>query len=215
MDIRNQKQALKEHQKRIVRDPNTIVRVRNPKKIEIYNEERETKKAIAAAKEKRLEENFSANPKTYIKWKAPEFIYYEKNKNWYLFAIIIFATLIAYAVYSKSFLMAVAFIVAGAIFYLYAQKKPQILNIEINEDGVVFHDKFFSYAELRGFWIMYEPPEIKLLTLHTSQLLYPKISIILTDQDPVKLRRILIKEIPEDKKLEESAVDQFARRIRF
>lgn len=154
-------------------------------------------------------------PKTLMSWQAPEFIYHEKNRNWYIIVVLIFAALIAFAVYSKSFLMAITFVVAGGIFYLYAQKKPITMDIAIREDGIQYHDQFFPYEVLNGFWITYEPPEVKSLTISTSQLFIPKITIILTDQDPVEIRKILIEEIPEDKDLEENTIDALTRRIKF
>lgn len=179
-----------------------------------YDEEKELEKAKKASVPPKQKEEFG-KPKIILKWKTPEFVYYPKSKNWYIIAGLVLAVLLAYSIWEKSFITAVTFIVLAVIFYMYAERKPQILDIEINDSGILFHDRFFPYENLNGFWITYEPPETKLLTISTKSFLFQKISIILTDQNPVKLRQILLEEIPEDKKLDQGGIDNFAKRIRF
>jgi hypothetical protein len=208
MNFDLQKKSLREHRKQVVRAPTTIVPVGKPLDPPASVEKKPTE----------LEERRQAalHPvKILMQWSAPEFVYYEKNRTWYLIVVIVFAALIAYAVYSQSFLMGIAFFVAGAIFYLYAQKKPATLDIKITENGIQYHDRLFPYEDLKGFWITYDPPEHKYLNVATKYLLVPKLSILLTDQDPVALRKILIEELPEDKRLEDGAADHLGRRIRF
>ncbi len=195
MNNEENKRELREQRKNIVRNPDTVI---------------PADKSVSEVSEEEFRE-----PETFLEWQSPEFIYYEKSRRWYFIAVLIFAGLIAYAIFSQSFLMAITFLVAGGIFYLYAQKKPVTLDIAINEDGIMYHDRFFPYEDLKGFWITYEPPEVKVVTFSTKYLLIPKLSIILTDQNPADLRKTLIEELPEDKNLEEGAVDQFARRIKF
>lgn len=202
-------QALRAHRKQVVRDPTTIV----PAGTKV-NPPEETDPNKPSALDVARKEKFRPE-KVFMKWQAPEFVYYKKSRTWYLVVIIIFAALITFAIFSKSFLMGIAFFVAGAIFYLYAQKQPATMDIAITDKGIQYHDRLFPYEDLRGFWITYEPPYSKLLSVGTKYLTIPKLSIILTDQDPVELRKILIEELPEDEKLEEGAVDHFTRRIRF
>lgn len=200
---------LRAHRKKVRRDPKTIVpvgaRVNPPEK---------TAPQKSAELDAERKKNFRPE-KTFMKWRAPEFIYYEKSRTWYLTVVIIFAALIAFAIFYKSFLMGIAFFVAGAIFYLYAQKKPTMIDIAITDKGIKHHDRFFPYENLRSFWITYEPPQVKLLNIGTKHLMIPKLSIILTNQDPVAMRKVLIEELPEDEKLDEGAVDHFSRRIKF
>jgi len=193
-----QKAALHQHRKQVVRDTTTVVK--NDEKVS--QPEPEVKEEIDPGK-------------NLMSWQAPEFIYYEKSRQWYIIAVLIFTGLIAYAIYARSFLMAVTFVVAGGIFYYFAQKKPATLDIAITDQGVQFHDRFFPFEDLKGFWITYEPPDVKMVTFATNSLLVPKLSIILTTQDPVELRKILIEELPEDKNLREGAAENFSRSIRF
>lgn len=198
------KQALRNHRKKIVRDTTTL--------------SAEMKKSSLAADKKDPEVIKGEKPdlgEVLMAWQAPEFIYYEKSRRWYIIAVLIFAALIAYAIYERSFLMAITFVIAGGIFYYFAQKKPAQLDIAITDAGIKYHDRFFPYEDLTGFWITYEPPDLKIVTFSTRFLMVPKVSIIITSQDPVEMRKYLIEELPEDKKLEEGAVDAFSRRISF
>jgi hypothetical protein len=198
------KQALRNHRKKVIRDTTTLT---SEMKNSTDQEPKKDPQVIKGEKPD-LGENL-------MSWQAPEFIYYEKSRRWYVVAVLIFAALIAYAIYERSFVMAITFVIAGGIFYYFAQKKPAQLDIVVTDAGIKYHDRFFPYEDLNGFWITYEPPDLKILTFSTRFLMVPKLSIILTQQDPVELRKILIEELPEDKKLEENAVDAFSRRISF
>jgi len=193
------KYNLRKHRKKVVRDTTTVV---------------QPGQKVDQETEDQADTEFDPG-EILMSWQAPEFIYYEKSRRWYIIAVLIFAALIAYAIYSRSFLMAITFVVAGGIFYYFAQKKPAQLDIAITDEGIQYHDRFFGYEDINGFWITYEPPDIKMVTFSTKYLMIPKLSIILTDQDPVKLRKILIEELPEDKRLREGAMEDFSRRIKF
>lgn len=208
-DEEAKQRELRAYRKQVVRDPTTVI----PAGVRV-NPPEETDPSKISALEAERKKKFRPD-QVFMKWQAPEFIYYEKSRTWYLVVVIIFAALITFAIFSQSFLMGIAFFVAGAIFYLYAQKKPTTMDISITDRGIQYHDRLFPYEDLRGFWITYEPPYSKLLSVGTKYLTIPKLSIILTDQDPVELRKILIEELPEDEKLEEGAVDHFTRRIKF
>jgi hypothetical protein len=98
--------------------------------------------------------------------------------------------------------------------YIYALKQPRIINFKISGKGITIEDKLYTYQELKSFWIFYEAPEIKELSIRSKKLLMPLIKIPLDEQDPTLIRRTLIKFIPEIKQ-EQSLVDIISRNLKF
>lgn len=152
-------------------------------------------------------------PRT-IEWQAPEFEKYEKDKSWFiklgLFVLIFFII----SILSKNFLFSLILLLAGFSVYVYAQKKPRLITFKISARGIVVDKALYPFEDLKSFWIFYEPPEVKYLSLRSKKRLMPYIHLPLGEQNPVEVRKILIKFLPEIHQ-EESTTDVLARRLRF
>lgn len=152
--------------------------------------------------------------KTLLGWQAPEFEVYEKDNRWFAYLSLILIAIIGYAVYSNSLIMAIVFILIGVILYIQLHKEPAIIDFAITTDGVIAGKEIFEYENIRSFWIFYNPPYEKYLSLHTRGHLVPFIHIAIDDHNPVELRAILIKYIPEIKQ-EPGMVDVLERFLRM
>ena len=149
-----------------------------------------------------------------IQWQAPEFEKYEKGPGWFIvmgiFALIIFTIVLL----MKNFIFAILIILAVFTIFIYALKEPRLVTFKISGKGITIDTKIYSYDELKSFWIFYELPQIKELSLKSKKLLMPLIKIPLEEQNPTLIRGTLIKFIPEQKQ-EQSLIDIVAKNIRF
>ncbi len=143
-------------------------------------------------------------------WRGAEYEHYAKEKKWYLVAIIILATIIVYALVTNSPIMAITFILIGAVGYIYLEKPPRILDFKITSSGIMVGNELYEYADIKSFWIFYEPPHTKIISLHIDAILTPYIHIPIHSENPVELRKTLLKFIPEEKQ-EPSMVDNIER----
>jgi hypothetical protein len=75
----------------------------------------------------------------------------------------------------------------------------------ITEDGIVAGREIYEFDNLKSFWIFYEPGEPKVISLRTKNNLNLHVHIPIEDEDPVKIREILLKYIPEEKQKPELA----------
>lgn len=160
-------------------------------------------------------DNVSQQPELInIQWEAPEFEKYEKGAGWFIvlgiFALIIFTIVLL----MKNFIFAILIILAVFTIFIYALKEPRLVTFKISGKGITIDTKIYSYDELKSFWIFYEPPQIKELSLKSKKLLMPLIKIPLEEQNPTLIRGALIKFIPEQKQ-EQSLIDIVAKNIRF
>lgn len=132
-------------------------------------------------------------------WQGPEYEVYPKDKKWYLIATLILAAIIAYAVITNSPIMAITFILIGIVGYIHLQKNPRVLDFKITRDGVSAGNEIYEFDQIKSFWIFYEPPHTRILSLRTKGSLVPFIHIPIHQEDPGKIRKTLLKSIPEKK----------------
>lgn len=143
-------------------------------------------------------------------WRAPEFEIYEKSGRWYLIAGILMILMISYALYTNGPIMAITFILIGIVGYIYLQKDPRVITFSITSKGVIADKEMYLYENMNSFWIFYDPPHTKTISLHTKASMLPFIHIPLKDEDPVKIRELLMQEVPEIKQ-DPSLIDAIER----
>jgi hypothetical protein len=169
--------------------------------------------------EKQLKKNeFSHEDygKTLASWDFPEFVKYKRTISWYVVAAIFGLAIIIYAIWISNYLFAFIVIIIAFIILLYEIKEPVKINFSITEDGLELGDHFYPYKEIKNFWIIYEPPEVKKLYFEFKSGFRPKLSISLLDQNPLEVRKVLIGYLSEDlEKEEESTTDLIERKFKL
>ncbi|KKT34207.1 MAG: hypothetical protein UW19_C0001G0102 [Candidatus Moranbacteria bacterium GW2011_GWF2_44_10] len=146
-------------------------------------------------------------------WQAPEYEHAEKHPHWYWVMGIVLLAIIVYALITNSILMAITFILIGMLGYIYAERKPRIIQMKINPDGIQVDNYFYDYDNIRSFWIFYEvEEEIRILSLHSKKTFLPYIHIPVGNANPIKIREALLQYLPEIKQ-ELSALDRLERII--
>lgn len=151
-----------------------------------------------------------------MSWKAREFIQYDRNPAWNAVVYVICAIILIYAIWTMNFLFAVLVVLSAIVITIYSQRKPNLLDVAIMRKGFKINDNLYTYEDdIENFWILYNPPDLKVLNLKRKQSFFPNLVIQLEDQNPLKVRDLLLKQIPEDVTQEESTIDKFARRIGF
>src|SRR3989344_4214130 len=130
-------------------------------------------------------------------WTAPEYEYYEKTTDWYwwvsLFAIILFVT----AIWQKSFLFGVLVLIGWITIIIYAVRKPLLIKYALAERGVLVGNKLYFWQDLKSFWIFYNPPLRKDLVITSKRSVMPPLNIHVGNEDPLKIRELMLRFIPE------------------
>ncbi|MCX6763187.1 MAG: hypothetical protein NTZ97_00410 [Candidatus Moranbacteria bacterium] len=141
-------------------------------------------------------------------WQAVEYEVYRADPKWYLVMILLLLGIVAYAVYTNSPLMAITFILIGVLGYIFFHREPKTLTFSITKKGVWAGKELAEFEKIDSFWIFYEPEDIKVVSFRMKGRLIPYIRIPVGGEEPVKLREILIKHIPE-RKQKMGFVDKF------
>lgn len=146
-------------------------------------------------------------------WTIQEYDQHERGIWWYMFMIVLGLALVFYGIVSGNFLFSLIIILFAIIMFLQAHQTPPQVPFQITELGVVIGRRFYPYSELKEFYLIYNPPEIKTLFIDTNSPLKPMLRIPLLDTNPVDLRHTLREYLPEDTEKEaEPLSDTFARR---
>ncbi len=131
-------------------------------------------------------------------WQFPEFTREDRGQFWYTVAMAAAVLFLLYALFTANFLFAVIILLAGVVFYLRRHEQPEMIAVAFYENGLRLADKFYDWDELRDFYIIYEPPEVTDLYVHTGGILHARLKIDLADQDPIAIRSILLDYLDED-----------------
>jgi len=148
-----------------------------------------------------------------IKWHFPEFEQVARGSTWYIVLALISVSLLIYSFLTLNFLFAVIVVMIVVIIFLHQRKGPIELEIKIREAGLEIGERFYPYKELDKFFIIYEPPEISNLYIEFKSRLKPDLSIPLKDQNPVKIRDILLDFLIEDVDQEEEPTSDSLTRL--
>lgn len=136
--------------------------------------------------------------RAFAAWTIPEYTQHERNRTWYWTAGIVAAVLLVYSVWTANFLFAVLILLTGIILYVQHNERPALLMVQLRSDGVQVGEGNYSFKDLKSFWIIYEPPEVKTLYFDFSSNWLPRLPVPLQDEDPVAIRRFLVQYLPED-----------------
>lgn len=152
--------------------------------------------------------------KTEIVWETPEYLYYPKSPDWYWAVGIISLALVIIAIFTGNLLFAILAIVAGFTIALWGARKPKKITLCLGGSGIRINERLYHYQELISFWIHYNPPAIKEISILTKSTFLPYLRIPIGNENPAEIRALLTRFLPE-KIQEESLVDIVARVLKF
>lgn len=152
--------------------------------------------------------------KNLISWSAPEYIYYEKNTQYFIVGGIFIVILIVVMIIIKEWMTAVVIIIAAIAFFIYSQKKPQTLEYVVTNKGIKIGQRFYSYSKLRSFWIVHNPSSDSIHFEPAKRFSLPVI-VQLGSQKLDLVQKALENYLPEQKDREEDFVDKISRLIKF
>jgi len=149
----------------------------------------------------------------YFAWSIPEYEEHDRTRAWFVIMLVAGALFVLYAIVTSNFLFALIVVLFGIILFLQSHQKPIIIPFQITELGIVLNNRFYPYDELQEFFMVYSPPDVKMLFVETKSHTRPRLRIPLMDMDPNEIRATLREFLPENvEKAEEPFSDMFARK---
>lgn len=160
------------------------------------------------------EEENAEDPSVLIRWQAPEFDYSPKSASWYFWLFFATALFLAFAFYTRNYSFGLIILLSFLLILTWSRKTPRIIDFAITKRGIAIGKKLYRFSELESFWIFYEPPETKELSVKSKKKIMHYLKMPLEGENPVQIRKILIEYLPEVEQ-EESIFDSLARMAKF
>jgi hypothetical protein len=149
-----------------------------------------------------------------ISWKIPEYEKHERSKLWYILFGLIGLAMLIYAIVTANFLFAVIIVIGGFILILNDARNPRIVGITISSEGVFVGRKFYDYDEIKDFSIIYKPTNnIKQLYFEFKSRTKQRLSLPLTDVNPLFLRENLLQYLTEDLERTDQSTSEILAKI--
>jgi len=149
-----------------------------------------------------------------FEWQAPEFEKHEKGIGWFITAGVLALIIFTIALLMENFIFAFLIILAVFAIFIYALKEPRMIKFKIGSRGITIEQTLYTYEDLRSFWLFYDPPQLQELAIKSKKWLFPLITIPLAGENPIEIRKTLLRFLPE-KKEEESLIDALTKYLRF
>ncbi|NQV13227.1 MAG: hypothetical protein HQ530_02895 [Parcubacteria group bacterium] len=147
-------------------------------------------------------------------WQTQEFQKYNFESSKLLLLIVGGIALLIYAFLTANYLFMVFVIMTAVVIYIFDKKEPAAIDVSITKEGILIGEKLLTYEEdLKSFWVLYNPPEVKTLNFDRQQMMFPNISLQLEDENPLKIREALLRYLPEDMEKEEHFSEKAARKL--
>ena len=154
--------------------------------------------------------------KVWASWSFYEIPKYERSKGWWIFMSLVALGLLIWAFKTRNFLFAFIIIIVAFIIIRWSKEEPLTVEFKITDLGLEVGSSFYEWSKVENFWIIYKPKETKRVYFKLKGILPPYLSIPLENQNPVLIRRILLKFALEDlSKEEESFLDFLSRTLKI
>ena len=148
-----------------------------------------------------------------MEWQFQEFESHERGTMWYFWTTLVGGVLLLWAIFSGNFLFALILVLVALLLMLYERRGPREMTCAITEKGVLVDGVMHMYNAINNFRIVYQPPTVKKLYLGMPSALRPRLTVALTDQSPVAIRKILRKHVTEDVETEGEPIGDALSRI--
>lgn len=149
-----------------------------------------------------------------IQWEAPDFDATEGSRLLLLAAGALLILGAVAAAFFRNSPFAFFLAIAGGLLISYAYRAPRNIRFAVTARGVTVSGRLYEFENLQSFWIAYDPPLFKEVRLVSKKAIMPVLRIPLNSTDPLRVREILLRFLPE-KKHEDGLIDILTRHLGF
>lgn len=151
-----------------------------------------------------------------IAWTFPEFERHERSRGWYLAAFVVLVASVVIAAFSRNYTFIAVIVLFSLILLVRVRRTPPEVHFAIRDEGLEVGQRYYAWNELKEFWILYRPPQVKKVYFHFKNGLRPALDISLMEQNPLKVRQALSERLLENTELEdEPSGDQITRFLKI
>lgn len=150
-----------------------------------------------------------------LEWDFPEFTRHDRGRSWYLWFLGTVIVLIGLSILLKNYTFIGVVVLTAFVIIVRLRRTPPAVHFAIREEGLEVSSRFYTWRNIKNFWVLYRPPEIKKLYVSLKGP-RPALDISLEQQNPLKVRQLLSEFLLEETdREEEPAGDQLSRMLKI
>ncbi len=132
-----------------------------------------------------------------LSWQTHEYHHTEKTSDWYWIVGIVTVSIALIAIILNNIIFAILIIVSSFTMSLFASKKPEIINVDIDNAGVTINKTRYPYSNLDSFWVELTHFRPRMI-LKSKKMFMPYIVVFIEEVDPEDVREALSSRIQEE-----------------
>ena len=149
-----------------------------------------------------------------VRWTASEFISHQKTTVWYVGLGVIAAIMTVFViVVTHSVISGLVVAFASVVVGIFAARKPETKQYEINDEGIRIGERSYSYDIFKSFSVV-EEGAVNSIWLRPLKRLMPTIVMYFEFEDEDEIVDMLENFLPEEDRALDR-IDQVSRRFRF
>lgn len=154
--------------------------------------------------------------KAVFSWIAPEYHQHPKSIRWWVTAaVVLLIALILEAISGNWTFLAATLIFALVYWYTENHHPARHTKIVISAMGIKVGHTTIPYSQIKSFWIVYNPPEVKKLYLRLDRNYLSDLVLELENQDPLAIREFLRNHLEELADRQETVSDFILRTFKL
>ncbi len=130
-------------------------------------------------------------------WKALEYKRKEKTTDWYWAVILIALAIVIISFIIHNVLFAILIIISTAILMSFSMVAPKMIEISMNQKGIIVGKEVYPFATLESFWVESEDEDNQKILLKSKKLIMPLVAIPLEEHNHLDVRQFLLQYLPE------------------
>ena len=148
-----------------------------------------------------------------ITWQAPEYEERERSNDWFWAVGVIFVTSTIAAVIYGNYFFAGLLALSGALLAFFAIKKPDMVDYELNSNGLRIRNRTYPYEQIKSFWVR---ADIKpMLFIKSGRVFIPVISIPIEDSMAEDMRDVFLAKNVIEVEMQEHASEKIMETLGF
>ncbi len=132
-----------------------------------------------------------------ISWKALEYKRKEKTADWYWAVGLIALVIVVASFFMHNALFGILVILSTIILLSFSIIAPKIIEVNINQKGVVVDKEMYPFATIEAFWVESIDKDNEKILLKSKKLIMPLIVIPLEELHHLDVREFLLQYLPE------------------
>lgn len=131
-----------------------------------------------------------------LHWEAYEYEPRDKSSDWFWAVGILTVAIAITSIIFNNILFAIVILIGGFSLTIYTARKPDIIEVTIDDRGIQLDKYFYPYRTMESFWVENEEGSPKIL-LKSQKLIMPYVVIPIEEFQPETVREYLREHLPE------------------